>query len=93
MASNIYTFFRESISKYFKEYDDKFIKSEIPIGLINGVNNTFFALHSFYPETLEVFINGVRQEIINDYNFTNTQIILNFVLNLGETITINYKKI
>lgn len=44
------------------------VAGEIPVGLINGSNGTFTTAFSFVPETFEVFINGLRQKLIEDYN-------------------------
>lgn len=70
------------------------IINEIPIGILNGVNATFTSLYPFIPETVEVFINGLKQKITNDYITSgNSTIITNVSLSSTELILINYKKL
>lgn len=69
------------------------VTGEIPSGLINGINTTFNSAFNFKPESVEVFINGLKQKIIDDYNTSGTSVItLNFSPDVGEKITINYIK-
>jgi hypothetical protein len=46
---------------------------EIPGGLINGVNTDYTSAHAFYPASIAVFLNGLRQRRVNDYSEINTQ--------------------
>ena len=73
---------------------DKFINGEEPNGIINGVNAIFTSRKLFIPETVEVYINGLRQMITKDYITTgyNTIILFNS-LELTDQISINYIKI
>ena len=73
---------------------DKFINGEEPNGIINGVNATFTSRKLFIPETVEVYINGLKQMITKDYIITgyNTIILFNS-LELMDQISINYAKI
>ena len=73
---------------------DKFIKGEEPNGIINGVNATFTSRKLFISETVEVYINGLKQMITKDYITTgyNTIILFNS-LELIDQISINYTKI
>ena len=73
---------------------DKFINGEEPNGIINGVNAIFTSRKLFIPETVEVYINGLRQMITKDYITTgyNTIILFNS-LELIDQISINYTKI
>ena len=68
------------------------VVNEIPSGLINGINNIFITLNAFISESLEVFVNGVKQKIIDDYNVSGQNIILTHSLNVNENIVINYTK-
>lgn len=70
-----------------------FAIGEIPTGVIDGSNATFYSLAEFTPESVQVFINGVNQ--INGIDFTTngtTQIILNVSPVIGDYIRINYKR-
>jgi hypothetical protein len=70
------------------------VKNETPIGLINGSNTTFTSLNNFVPQSIEVFVNGLIQQKIIEFNtIGNTTITLNFSPTVGEIITINYIKL
>lgn len=72
---------------------DDFIYDEIPVGLINGVNASFISLFDFIPETVEVFLNGIKQIRVTDFNTSGSRYIsLSFSPNINETISINYLK-
>lgn len=66
------------------------VENEIPIGLIDGQNSIFKPKRNFIPESLEVFSNGLKQVLVEDYIISNDSIILNFSPNLNEELTINY---
>ena len=71
-----------------------FIFNEVPNGLINGINAVFTSNNLFIPETLEVYINGLRQVITNDYITTGyNTITLSNSLEITDLISINYIKI
>lgn len=67
--------------------------NEVPFGDVNGANAIFTSQFNFIPETLSVFLNGMLQKIISDYNTS-----LNNTINLvnspesTEHILINYTK-
>lgn len=69
------------------------IFSEVPSGIVNGANATFTSQFNFAPGTLSVFLNGILQKIVSDYNTS-----LNNTINLvssptsAENILINYTK-
>ncbi|MBA3830091.1 MAG: hypothetical protein H0X33_14210 [Taibaiella sp.] len=70
------------------------IKNEIPTGAINGSNATFFSLYNFIPESVEVFLNGLKLKNITEYNTAgNTQITLNVSPTSTEYLIINYTKL
>ena len=70
------------------------ITGEVPSGSVNGINATFTSSFSFVPSSLEVFLNGLRQKILDDYNTSGTNTILfNVSPTISETILINYIKI
>lgn len=67
---------------------------EVPTGLINGSNATFTTANPFVAGTVEVFVNGLRQTIIVDFNTSgNNTIQLIFSPLTGEVITVNYIKL
>lgn len=62
-----------------------------PLGVINGINATFQAQHNFIPETLVVYVNGLRQKIIDDYQTSGTQtVVLSASPVLGENVLFDY---
>lgn len=66
---------------------------EIPAGAMNGINATYTSEFDFVPESVEVFLNGVRQKIIDDYQqIGTTQIQFIASPGINEKILINYKK-
>lgn len=71
-----------------------FIIGETPTGLVNGSNPTYHSINLFRISSLEVFRNGIRQKIIDDYNTVGTNTI-NFVRSplVGEKILLNYIKL
>lgn len=63
-------------------------------GALNGSNNVFTTDFDFVPETLTVFVNGVKIFKIDDYNTSGTNTInLNFSPGSTESIYVNYKKV
>lgn len=74
--------------------DSDFVIGETPSGTINGSNATFTSLNDFIPETVEVFLNGVRQTLLGDYNTSgNTTILFVTSPGTGEVLRINYIKL
>lgn len=73
--------------------DSDFVIGETPSGAINGSNATYTSLNDFIPETLEVFLNGIRQTVLGDYN-TSGNTTIQFVTSpgTGEVLRINYIK-
>jgi hypothetical protein len=72
---------------------DRLVTNEVPSGVIDGVNPVFTTAFDFIPETVEVFINGMKNKIIRDYQLTGTRtIMVNVSLEAGDTILVNYIK-
>jgi hypothetical protein len=70
------------------------IKNEVPSGLINGINATFTSANNFVSGSLEVFLNGSLQKIIDDYQVIgNNTISFNFSPLSNENLLINYIKV
>jgi hypothetical protein len=69
------------------------ITGETPTGLINGINATFTSLLSFQPDSLMVYINGIRQKLAEDYVSTGTNtIILSVSPGIKDRILIDYQE-
>lgn len=67
------------------------VKGEIPTGVVNGVNAAFTTAHEFVPELLEVYLNGLLQQVVIDYQTVGNQQI-NFTTSplTGELIKVSY---
>lgn len=73
--------------------ESDFVIGETPSGAINGSNATYTSANDFIPETLEVFLNGIRQTVLGDYNTSgNTTILFVTSPGTGEVLRINYIK-
>lgn len=69
------------------------VKGETPAGIIDGSNATFTSLFPFVPESVALFVNGLRQKIIQDYNTSGNQTIICGVSpGLIDTLLIDYQK-
>lgn len=65
--------------------------SQPVFGPINGVNTTFTTGGPFYNGTEEVFLNGQRLKLIEDYTAPNDHtIVLASAPGVGEEVAINY---
>lgn len=70
-----------------------FVINEVPNGVLNGTNTIFTTDFNFIPESVEVYVNGVKQKIIEDYNTSGTNTItLTFSPSSAEYILLNYIK-
>jgi hypothetical protein len=70
------------------------VYQEIPTGVINGINATFTSLFNFEAGTVDLYINGLFQKIIQDFNTVgNNTITLVNPPNSTENILINYIKL
>jgi hypothetical protein len=64
---------------------------EAPTGLIDGVNATFQSQYNFIPESVSVFLNGMRLKVIADYQTSGARTInLNVSPTVAEMIQIDY---
>lgn len=69
------------------------IFNEVPTGVLNGMNAAFTSLFNFVSGTVQVFLNGSLQKIVDDYQVVgNNTITLNFSPMANENILINYVK-
>ena len=63
------------------------------IGLLNGINSVFTTNYDFIPETLIVFVNGLKQRQLVDYNTSGTRTVEFFVSpEIGDLISSRYSK-
>lgn len=64
---------------------------EVPSGAVNGSNATFTTEFSFQPESLRVYVNGIRQVIPDDYqSIGQFTIILAASPTVGENVQVDY---
>jgi hypothetical protein len=43
------------------------VYGEVPAGMVNGVNASFLTTNPYRANSLRLYLNGVRQKLINDY--------------------------
>lgn len=75
-----------------------YVVGEIPTGVIDGVNATFTMTHKFTDDSVEVFLDGLRQEPFLYDEVNNQQIIFHEAppIDDGDTdrkIVVNYFKL
>lgn len=67
------------------------IYGEEPTGLINGSNAVFTTAYNFQPGKIALYINGLLQKIVLDYQTVGNQIIiLSISPQVGDQITVSY---
>jgi hypothetical protein len=70
-----------------------FICGETPVGLIDGINRVYTASATFVSGTLEVYLNGLRQREVDDYDeISTTQFQFVTAPKTGDSISIDYLK-
>lgn len=70
-----------------------FVFNEVPNGLLDGINNIFTSLQNFEPGSVNVYLNGLKIKIVDEFNTVgNNTIILTVSPAATEIITIDYKK-
>lgn len=61
------------------------------IGIINSSNAIFTSPTNFIPTDVRIFVNGLRQTIITDYQLSNNNIVtFTFSPKIGEILIIEY---
>lgn len=68
----------KSIVKHGGLSIENFVSKERPTGLINSINKTFTLQYTIIPGTEHVFVNGILQEIVEDYNVVTDNTIVFF---------------
>lgn len=69
------------------------VVGEIPSGTVDGSNATFITAFEFVPESVDVFINGLKQKKVLHFNTSGTQTIIFSESPLpGDQILVNYLK-
>ena len=71
------------------------VDNETPVGLINGANAFFESEFPYFPESLKVYVNGIRisEGVTEDYIITgNTTFTLNESPVIGDIILIDYSR-
>lgn len=65
---------------------------EVPLGAINGINATFTAFNTFVPSSLAVYLNGLRQRIVDDYQVSGNAITFLVSPLPNEHLSIDYQR-
>ncbi len=69
------------------------VVSEIPSGSINGSNATFTTAFAFVPESVVVFVNGLRQKKPDDFNTSGSQtIVFSVSPETGTNLLVDYMR-
>lgn len=63
---------------------------EIPLGIINNINDTFTLNHIPLVNTLKVYLNGLRLKITKDYNISSLTLTMINIPNVGDELTVDY---
>lgn len=72
---------------------DASVIGETPSGAINGSNAIFTTAFEFIPESVAVYVNGLNQKRIAEFNTSGTtQITLTESPGVGEIVLVNYLK-
>lgn len=69
------------------------VENEIPTGVIDGVNTTFYTEHRFFNDSCQIYLNGLRliPGLSFDYIIPNDQsFVLNYVPLPGDILTVDY---
>jgi hypothetical protein len=70
------------------------ITNEIPLGNIDGINVTFTTKFNFTPESVTVYLNGILQKVVVDFNTVgNNTIFFTESPGVTEYLSINYIKL
>jgi len=65
--------------------------NEVPSGTINGINTIFTLLHSVSGTDIELFVNGIRQQLGIDFTVSGTDITFLIAPLTGYTLLADYK--
>lgn len=69
----------------------RFWVQEVPAGLVNGTNVTFVLSKTpLETESIEVFLNGLRQDPGDDYSVTGSTITFVTAPAVGQTLRVSY---
>ena len=68
--------------------------NEVPAGAINGSNATFTTALQFVPNKVSLYINGLMQKLVDNYQTTgNNTILINDSPQVGDIIIVFYKQL
>ena len=70
------------------------VKSEVPAGAVNGVNTSFVLANTPKVGTVDVFVNGILQDVGagNDYTIAGSTITMLYTLTSGDKLRVSYFK-
>lgn len=69
-----------------------YVDKEIPLGIIDGVNNSFVLNYTPIPGSEHIFLNGLLQDEDGDYIINYDTIIFNEAPSIGMKIRCSYRK-
>ena len=70
------------------------VTGEIPTGAVDGANAIFSSAFPFTPESLKVFVNGLRLKLVDDY-FTTGNYTIHLATSpvVSDNVVIDYSKL
>lgn len=69
------------------------VYNEAPTGFINGINAVFTSSYLFVPETLRVYVNGIKLKPFDEFTSTGMNTITLMVSpEVNDIVLIDYKK-
>jgi hypothetical protein len=69
-----------------------YVDKEIPLGIIDGINNSFVLNYTPIPSSEHIFLNGLLQDEDEDYIINYDTIIFNESPSIGMKIRCSYRK-
>lgn len=70
-----------------------FVEGEVPTGTINGSNAVFTLANAPSPATsLEVWLNGIRLKVTEDYTLASATLTLLVAPDVGSLLLVNYRR-
>jgi hypothetical protein len=68
-----------------------FIIGEVPLGAQDGINDVFNLEHIPIAGSLQVYLNGLRLNIVDDYTVTGNELTMLFIPIPEDTFTADYR--
>lgn len=80
-------------SQYIIPSTLRHIENEIPVGIIDGTNVTFYTEYRFFNDSCQIYLNGLRLLLGPSFDYTvpnDQSFVLNYPPLPGDVLTIDY---